>query len=140
MINEPDLVQIAFDSLQPLQHLVDEIAIDKPEDHRFNERTIIIVSLEPDSENRENDYAKTEYWYSTVEVIVCGPDRDNCRELCKQAHDLILAALEELQTQDERILGLARGIKSIGAATFGGIFIDGYCARRTIEIHNSFEY
>jgi hypothetical protein len=144
MIDEPDFCKIAKHTLLPLyQHSdfsVAEIVIDKPDDHRFNERTIIIVSMDNESENRENDYHKSSYWYDTLEIIVCGPDKDVCRELCLIAHDMILQTLDDLMNNDCRILGLTRGIKSIGVASFGGVLVDGYCARRTIQIHNMLKY
>lgn len=137
---ETDLVKIAYDALAPMQNEVDEIAMDQPSDYKFDKRTVVIVSEDVVSQSRENDLNKFAYWYTTIEILVCGANKQSCKQLCLQAFDLVIHAYAKLVRNGEGpIYGLARGEKSIGVATYGGIPIDGYCARRTLDIHNSLE-
>ena len=135
-----DLTDIAFDAVQSLKDEVNEIAKDKPSRHDFSDRYVLIVSEDVDSQCRENDLDKFSYWYSGVDVTVCGPDKTQCKSLCFLAFDLIIHRFTELIDRSEGpIYGLSRGDKSIGIATFGGFPIDGYCARRTLFVHNSLD-
>lgn len=139
-IGSQDLTEIAFESLQLLKASVDELVIDKPKSYKFDERFVMIVSEDLVSQTRENELEKFPYWYTTLEITVCGPDKKRCKQLCLEAFDLVIHAFHKLTLNGQGpIYGLARGEKSIGVATYGGIPIDGYCARRTLAIHNSME-
>lgn len=139
-----DLVEVAFEAVQELSDEIksqfDEIAIDTPEKHDFRDRTVLIVSEDVLHQVRENELTKPGYWYSTVEVTVCGPDKMKCKQLCLEAFQKVIEKFHSLtQNGVGPILGLARGPKEIGIATFGGFPIKGYCARRILEIHNTLE-
>jgi hypothetical protein len=134
-----DFSQIAFEAVQPLKNSVDEIAIDIPSDLRFDKRTMILVG-ESDHEPNESDLTVQAYWISTIEILVMGPDRTRCRDLCLQAFQLIAEKFYSMiDRENGPIHDIARGNKYIGAAAFGGVLIDGYGARRTLLIHNTLE-
>lgn len=139
-----DLVEIAFEAVQGLSEEIklqlDEIAKDATERHDFRDRTVLIVSEDVLHQVRENDLEKQGYWYSTVEVTVCGPSKTKCKQLCLEAFQKVIEKFHSLTKNGVGpIHGLARGPKEIGIATFGGFPIKGYCARRTLEIHNTLE-
>ena len=135
-----DLAEIAYQAIQSLADQVDEIAIDKPSNTNFDERYVIIVSEGLVSQSREDELEKLPYWYSEIEVAVCGPGKKQCKMLCLEAFQLIINHFHTLvQNGVGPIYGLARGTKEIGVATHGGFPIDGYCARRTLDVHNSLE-
>jgi len=139
-----DLVEVAFEAVQSLpdeiKSQLDEIAKDTTERHDFRDRTVLIVSEDVIHQSRENELEKQGYWYSTVEVTVCGPDKMKCKQICLEAFQKVIERFYLLEKNGEGpILGLARGPKEIGIATFGGFPIKGYCARRTLEIHNTLE-
>ena len=135
-----DLTEIAYDAVQPMADRVDDIARDYPDDLEFGNRTILIVSEGCVSQPRETDLTRPGYWISMVEVAVIGPDKQQCQELCLEAFQYVINEFYH-QTQNGvgPILALTRGEKEIGVATFGGILIGGYCARRTLEVHNTIE-
>jgi len=132
-----DLTDIAFDAVQPMACGVDEIAKDFPDDLEYGNRTVLIVSEGDISVPKETDLTRPGYWISSVEVVVMGPDKQRCKQLCLEAFQLVI---NEFHAQTKNgigpILAIARGEKEIGVASLGGILIGGYCARRTLEVHN----
>ena len=135
-----DLTDIAYDAVQPMTGQVDTIAKDFPDDLEYGKRTILIVSEGDVSLPRETSLEKPGYWITSVEVVVLGPDKEKCKRLCLDAFQLVINEFHK-QTQNGTgpILALARGEKEIGVASLGGILIGGYCARRTLEVHNTIE-
>ena len=135
-----DFTDIAFDAVQPMRDRVDVIAKDFPDDLEYGNRTILIVGEDIVSVPRETDLTRPGYWITAVEIAVLGPDKQRCQELCLEAFQLVINTFHA-QTQNGvgPILALARGEKEIGVATFGGILVGGYCARRILEIHNNVE-
>ena len=135
-----DLTEIAFEAVQPLIDQVNEICMDKPSRHDFGERYVIIVSEDVTHQCRENDLDRFAYWYSGVEVMVCGPDKTKCKQLCFDAFDLMIRRFNELiDRSNGPIYGLTRGEKEIGVAYQGWIPIDGYSVSRKLYIHNSID-
>jgi len=135
-----DLTDIAFDAVQPMAGVVDEIAKDFPDDLEYGNRTILIVSEGDVSVPKETDLTRPGYWISSVEVVVMGPDKQQCKQLCLEAFQLVINEFHaRTQNGTGPILALARGEKEIGVASLGGILIGGYCARRTLEIHNTID-
>jgi len=136
-----DFSEIAFEAVQPMKDKFDEIVIDFTDNHEFDKRYVLIVSQDAFSESRESDLARFVYWYDTIEVMVCGPDKMKCKQLCLDAYDLVIKKFHSLINIEEGpIFGIARGrTKGLGIATYGNVPIKGYCASRTMEIHNRLE-
>lgn len=135
-----DLLQIAYESAKSsVGDRCDEVAMEIPSSWKLGDRTVCVVTQDAD-DTRENDFHQTPHYYSSIQIVLIGPDRDTVKTLCLEASMAVVRSFAAMVDHDQSdVLGVTRGSKYCGPGAFGNILIDGFTAIRQIFVHNTIE-